>query len=512
MEAIMGATGAYGPDGQPEMRELAPAYEKEVKVAEQSPTDYVHWSDFRWSPCRVWSECRWVAFRAMMTREAGTTRFGEIFDEVPMKSPVQQKNESTLDVKDPWERAAVWEIWSKEDKTVYWFVEGFDQILDQRPDPLDLPNFFPCPRPFISTTSTSQFLPFSDYEQAQDLYISIDVLETRIHWLTKACKLIGLYDKSNLSLQRMFNEAAETELIPVDNWAMFAEKGGIKGTVDWLPIEQIANTISVLVQQRNDKVNLLYQQTGLSDILRGQSEGGATATEQAIKARYASTRIQSLQDQFAKFATELQVLKAHVVISQYDDETIMRCSNIERTPDAHLAPEAIALLRSNLREYRIKVRPEDLAITDYATLKQERSEALTGLSSFLPRVMEANEALPGSLPMMLELLKWGLMGFRGVNTIEGVIDQYIEQAKQQAAQPQQPEQPDPTEQLKAQTAQTKAGADQTKAQASVITSQNDLQRAQQEAQNQQVEALINRQTQQEKRAAMLTGLPGENIP
>jgi hypothetical protein len=501
MPPIIGADGT----------EVAPGYTKDVKVSESCPIEYVHWKDFRWSPARTWKEVRWVAFRAMMTKDAGLERFGEIFNSVPMKSPQQQKNASTLDVKDPWERACVWEIWDKERKQVVWYVEGFDQTLDVRDDPLTLPGFYPCGKPLHATMSTSHFMPFPDYEQAQDLYGSIDVLETRIDWLVKACKLVGVYDKSSIGIQRMFNESSETELIPVDNWAMFAEKGGIKGQIDWLPTEQVANTISILVQQRNDKIQLLYQATGLSDILRGQSEGGATATEQAIKARYASTRIQSLQDQFAKFATELQSLKAHIIVTQYDDQTIIERSNIMATPDAQFAQQAIQLLRSRFRDYRVLVRPEDLAIQDYATLKQERSEALGALSQFLPQMNEMAQTIPGSLPYLLELLKWGLQGFRGINTIEGVLDQAIETVKQQ---PPQEEGPDPAEEAKAQAETQKAAADVQKSQLGVQREVVNLQTAQvqaqseaQKAQAQRMQTLINARTEMEKEAAAVANLP-----
>jgi hypothetical protein len=489
----------------PDGRELAPAYVKSVKTREGVPCDYVNWIDFRWSPCRTWRECRWVAFRAMMTDEDGKKRFGEAWQGVPMKSPSQQKRDTALDVKDPWDRAEVWEIWCKDSRTVYWYVEGMQQTLDQKPDPLGLPSFFPCPRPFTATMSTQHFMPFPNYEQAQDLYSSIDTLETRIDWLVRACKLVGVYDKAAVGVIRMFNDASETELIPVDNWAMFAEKGGIKGTIDWLPIEQVAATIAQLTQQRNDKINLLYQITGLSDILRGQSGGDATATEQAIKARYASTRIQSLQDQFAQFATDLQALKAHVVVTQYDDQTIIQRSNIDNTPDAELAPQAIAMLRSRLRDYRIVVRPENLAIQDYATLKQERSEAAGAFAQGLKAVGEFEQMVPGSMAYTLEILKWTMQGFRGFATIEGVFDKGIDAMKAQQAQPQEPPQPDPTEQLKAQ-------AETTKAQADVMIANTDLQKAQVEGRNAQMEAMLNRQTQAEMAAQQMTGVPGFNGP
>ena len=73
---------------------------------------------------------------------------------------------------------------------------------------------------------------------------------------------------------------------------MFAEKGGIKGQVDWLPIEQVAAALSQLRDYRTELLSLLYQVTGMSDIMRGSTQQGETATAQAIKAKFASTRVQ----------------------------------------------------------------------------------------------------------------------------------------------------------------------------------------------------------------------------
>jgi hypothetical protein len=169
------------------------------------------------------------------------------------------------------------------------------------------------------------------------------------------------------------------------------------------------------------------------------------------------------------------------------------------------------LLRSRFRDYRVLVRPEDLAIQDYATLKQERSEALGALSQFIPQMVEASQAIPGSLPYLLEMMKWGLQGFRGINTIEGVLDQAIEAVKQ--APPQQPQGPSPEEQAKTQAETAKAAADVQKSQLGVQREQVNLQTAQvqaaseaQKAQAQRVQSIIDMRTQAEKDAAMQTGI------
>ena len=46
--------------------------------------------------------------------------------------------------------------------------------------------------------------------------------------------------------------------------------------------------------QRQEKIALLFQVTGMSDIMRGQASQKATATEQRIKAGFASTRVQTM--------------------------------------------------------------------------------------------------------------------------------------------------------------------------------------------------------------------------
>jgi hypothetical protein len=35
------------------------------------------------------------------------------------------------------------------------------------------------------------------------------------------------------------SEGVENKLIPVDNWAAFAEKGGLKGAISLLPLDRI---------------------------------------------------------------------------------------------------------------------------------------------------------------------------------------------------------------------------------------------------------------------------------
>jgi hypothetical protein len=489
--------------------ELAPAYTPpDAKVSEGVHVDYVHWKDFLWSPARVWAEVRWVAFKTYLTRDQLDERFGK---EKARSVPVNKtKNDEDGLKHDPWERAEVWEVWSKDDQKVYWFAEGAADLLDEKEDPLQLDGFFPCPRPMASNLTTDAFMPVPEFTLAQDIYDEIDYVSTRITMLERAVKVVGVYDATSDGVQRMLQEATDNELIPVTGWNLHVEKGGIKGVMDFLPLDPTVMALTRLREYRTELISLLYEVTGMSDIMRGSSNAAETATAQALKAKFASVRMQSAQDEFARFATELLRLKAEIIVSLCDDEFILAGSNIRNTPDAQSAQPALELLRSDTGKFRIEVKPENVSITDHAQLQSERTQVLQGMTTFLQASIPLMQANPASAPYLLEMLKWALSGFRGASTIEGVLDQAILAAKQQLAQPPQPPPPDPKIEAQKQKAQLDVGVAKTKAGIEINKLQQknqiDQQRLQMDAQkaNMQMENFA-KQTRLEAERAVLGG-------
>ena len=189
-------------------------------------------------------------------------------------------------------------------------------------------------------------------------------------------------------------------------------------------------------------VGLLQQVMGMSDIMRGdvsnQYEG---VGQSAMKAKFGSVRVQALQDQFAVFASNLMQLKAEVIARHFSPETIAKQSNMINSPDAHLLQQALALIKNpDEARLRVDIRPESVAMVDHALLKEERTSYMNALSTFMQSSAPLMDADPTVKPFLLELLQWGLSGFKGSQEIEGVLDRAIESSKQAA---QEPEQPDP---------------------------------------------------------------------
>lgn len=482
-EPTEGSPAMLGEDGEVLAEEVPPG---EQKTSEDVEVDYVYWKDILYSPARTWNDVRWIAFRSYLSREDDVKRFGEKLGAI---LPLNAK--STLDgaetdarKADPWGRTEMWEIWDKETREVFWYVDGFDRIVDRKPDTLQLEGFWPCPKPLLANVTTSAFKPTSDFYLAQDLYNEIDEVSTRITALQRCIKVAGVYDKTAGDLSSLF-EALNATVVGAENWQALAAKGGVRGVVDWIPLDQFILALDKLREYRSELVAATYQITGYSDIVRGQAgEGGVTATEQAIKARFASVRMQQQQDEFARFASDIMRLKAEIIAKHFDDETIIKRSNIEFTADGRnpqLVQAALKVIRDKHSTYRIEVKPEAVAMQDFAQLKAERTEFLMAMSTFLQSAAPMAQQMPGSLPFLLQMLQWAMAGLRGSSTIEGVLDQAIAAAQQMAMQPQQTQQ-DPklqVAQLKAQTDQQRAQFDMQKEQAKL---QGDLVRIQAETQ------------------------------
>jgi hypothetical protein len=447
--------------------EEAPAnYEPQQEVTDQRIcVDYVYWRDFIWSPCRIWCERRWTGRIAYMDRDALIKRFPKVGEKVPLDFSVTAFNgtsgdstPSTTPKHMAVKQARIYEIWDRTTKKVFWLSKNYPEILDEKDDPLHLVGFEPCPEPMLANITTSNTCPRPDYYMIQDQYTELDVLNNRISMLLQACKVVGVYDKSAEGVQRMLNEGFDNQLIPVDNWAMFAEKGGIKGQVDWLPLDVVVVSLTQLINNRELIKQQIYELTGISDIVRGATKASETLGAQEIKSKFASISIKTRQDEVAKFAAEILRIKAELMIKHFTPEMIVKKSNIEATGAANqqFVQSALDMLQSEDGfEWKIEVTADSIAQADYAMEKADRMELLGAVSGYLEKFLPMLQAFPLSASIMVSMLKWAIAGFRNASEIEGLLDQELDKLSKA---PPAPPPPNP-EQQKAQAEQQKMQAE-----------------------------------------------------
>ena len=417
---------------------------------ECAPSDYVHWKDFGHSIARTWEEVTCVWRWVYMTKESMAERFGEKeAKKIPLDCGAKTLNSYNQTSKE-YNRAKICELWDKESGKVYWFSKNSRNIIDEREDPLGLEGFFPCSIPLYSTLTSDSLIPIPDYVLYQDQATELDIIADRIDGLIKALRVRGVYDASQPALQRLLTEGDNNTLIPVDKWMAFSEKGGLQGSIQLLPLEVIAQTLINLYEAHKNVTGQIYEITGISDIIRGQTSASETATAQQIKGQYAGLRLRSLQEEVALFASSIIKLKAQIMCKHFQPETILNYAAASQMSDAdkQLIPQALQLLENPLYNFRIDIEADSLVQIDENQNKQDRIEFIAAFGGFITQAMPVVQSVPELAPMIIEIMKFGVGGFKQAKSIEGTINSAMEQLKANQQQPKEP-QPDP-EQMKLQ--------------------------------------------------------------
>lgn len=315
-------------DEEDEVQEEQLAYEETI-------IDYVSWEDMGWSWARTWQEVRLLWKRAYMDRDELKERFTNLTEEEILQIPLDwsPKNLTDTQIKITRKKAVVYEIHDKHKRCRYWLVKNFPKLLDQRDDDLGLHRFFPCPRPLMANALSDELLPTPNFTFYQDQANEIDELSTRIVAISKALKVAGVRDSSAEGLDRLLSEGVENQLVPVSGWAAMKDKGGLAGSFELLPLQEIAEALSQLREQRQSLIEDVYQLTGIADIIRGFSDPNETATAQEMKGDFSILRIQDAQMEVQRFARDVIRIVGEIVAG-YDIETLKQISGVKLLTNA----------------------------------------------------------------------------------------------------------------------------------------------------------------------------------
>lgn len=459
--------------------------------------DYVHWKDFGHTPARTWEEVNRVWRKVYLTREGLAKRFGEqIAVMVPLDAdPRQTAPDKVYGAHDQRLCATIFEGWDKSKKQAVWFSKAVKDFLDVTefgdPSFVDFEDGFPCPRPLFGTLTNDSLVPVPDFVVYQDQANELDMLSDRINGLIKALKVCGGYDASVPELGRIFTEANNTDLIPIKNWQAFAEKNGLVGALSLVDLKPIADALVAAYEAFEQVKNQVYELTGISDIIRGQTEAGETATAQQIKGQYASLRLKTYQDEVARYASDTLSLMAQVICRKFSPETIAKVAGVDQLmpQDQQVVPQALALLvgpqrmmdpdaeegPNPVREFRIEVAADSMVHLDEQAEQQARVEFLGAVGTYLENVAKAMQGVPPQmaavlLPLLMDMLKFGVTGYRVGKQIQGAFDEAADRLKQLAAAAPPP---DPEEMRKQVEGQVKAELEAKNAQKEIKVAQRE---------------------------------------
>lgn len=282
--------------------------------------------DFLHPPARKWSEVPWVAKRAWMTRAELRKRFrktsGDAYKDAKLCSGDGDDQENKG-------KAGVWEVWDKANDRVFWVTEGVRVLLDEDKPHLKLRGFFPCPRPAYGTLKPRTLMPRPDYLRYAAHFTKINSLTKRIYDLLDMVRMKGLIpaggDIGDAVEQAMKDDANSALLIPVPAAALIQ---GSSSFVQWMPLEQIAAAITGLIEARRELFADYDRLSGISDIMRGETDAEETLGAQRLKSQYGSVRVREKIDELQRIARDATEIAAEIMAEHFSKDTLLEMSQM----------------------------------------------------------------------------------------------------------------------------------------------------------------------------------------
>lgn len=474
---------------------------------QEAKTRYIHWKDQITNVARNWDEVWFWGYKACLSRrevrELVLRTSGDEERALQISQNIVLDHKEDKNSEDSAAKATVWCIWDKSTKTVLHIATGYvKEPLAVMPPPVNFDGFFPVPRPLSATVASDSTIPVPDFDQYADQADEIDMLTQRINMLARSLRMRGVYPADMDSVKQLMENSGDQDMIPIDNWAMFAERGGAQGIVAWFPLKDVAETLDKCYAARNAALEVMYEVTGISDIMRGATAPSETATAQQLKSQYGSIRIRDRQREVQRYIRDIIRLQSEICAELFELPVLQAMSGVKLLSDqqkqtiqqaqaymqqyqqqAQLAQqqglpvppppnlpqptpemmeamkqptweEVLGLLRNEkLRGFVIDVETDSTIEADQMQEQAKASEFLGAVTQFVGAWAQILPAAPMLTPMVGEMLAWGARQFKAGQSLETAIDEGVESMTQAAKNPPPPK-PDPK--LEAETKKAEA--------------------------------------------------------
>ncbi|TJU85581.1 MAG: hypothetical protein E5Y10_24480 [Mesorhizobium sp.] len=385
-------------------------------------TEVVAWRDFRMGPGSRWDNKPWIAFRHTLPCEVLEAKHTDK-ELYAAQGPVPDTGDDDSD------DVPFWEIWDKLEKKVYFVREHDCRMLKETDDPLGLKDFYPIPQPIQPITLTGKTTPVCPFTVYKKLADELDTITKRINAIMKGLKVRGLVAGDATDIQQLSN-AGDNELVSVANLEGLAQTKGLENAIMWWPIEQAANVLKQLYEQREVVKSAIYEITGISDIIRGASNANETLGAQQIKTQWGALRIQKMQRMIERQVRDLFVMMADIIITKFSPQTLQTISGIQITPGMQ------ALMQQpNLAGYRIDIESDSTVRADLTRQKADMTEFLTGTGTFFGSVGPLVQQAPEMGEPMAEIYASFARVFKLGKQAEDALERMAKMAKAAAKNP-----------------------------------------------------------------------------
>lgn len=327
------AEGAESPEDEGESTgeaEAPDALPQNVKY-ETVCGEEIPWDRFLHGNAKKWKDVPWCAVQHFMTREELERNFGEIGTQVPVIEMVSG-DADTQETTDPKSHgpdlkglkvAEVYEIWDKEEKEVLFISPQWKSApIKKVEDPLNLTGFYPWPKPLTFVTKISSLVPVALYAMYEEQAKELNKVTVRIGKLINALKVRGLYDATVEGIDKVL-QAEDNVLIPAENVAALLSQGNALEKAIWLfPIEKLIPVLQQLYMQRQQVKTVIYEITGIADIMRGTTQASETLGAQQLKNQWGTLRLKKAQKEVMRYCRECLRIITEIAVTKLSAQTL----------------------------------------------------------------------------------------------------------------------------------------------------------------------------------------------
>lgn len=325
----------------------------------------------------------------------------------------------------------VFEYWDKTLKEVRWLAENsddffqpqYDYATDARVDTSQLQEveeqqtdydnsdlyglsgFFPSTYPLIFNNTTKSFWPTPEFFQVADLLDDIHSIVGRMILLTKAIRVRFFYDSSIPQLSSLIGETGEGGGLGIPNLEqnLIQGKGTLSTLVQYFPVAEMVDGLNNMYTAFQNRMDMFYQITGISDLIRGQTNPDSDKTygERQLEGKFALNRIEPYQRRSQEWLKDNYQLGMEFGLKMFSDATVDEYivpQTLDEEDKARYVP-ALSLLKENKRRrFRIDFETDStIAINE----NWRRNQAIQ-TADVITKMMEATANVAQTNPQMAQ--------------------------------------------------------------------------------------------------------------
>jgi hypothetical protein len=300
---------------------------------EQVCPDSRGWDKVYFGYAKKWSKVPWLAYEEFLDKDecerlftkevAAKIVFTKGEDEDEEEKGTGTGGGDDADAQGSRKTALIYQIWDRAGgKRILYISPAYnDGYLKEEDDPLGLTGFFNCPRPLQFIEKSNDLLPVAMYKLYENQAKELNRITTRLGKVVEALKVRGIYDGSLGSQLGALLEGSDNSLIPAETASSLASEKGLDNAIWFMPIEKLIVVATNLVAAREQCKRVIYEITGVSDIIRGQSVASETLGAQKIKESWGTMRLKRLQKEVQRYSRDVLRLMLEIAATKFSVET-----------------------------------------------------------------------------------------------------------------------------------------------------------------------------------------------